>query len=276
MRALKMLAIAPLAALMALPGAAVAGRRTPHRHSEAHFRITYAGSGTQDTIYHSTPPNQGGDPDTNDAHDTGRQRWMLRSASRFAVPTCGARRRPRRPDPCAAMTGSALPKGASTVTGEVWHRHVDGLYADPDQNRSISCTMTASTPAAAHLGATVGVRYLRRSNSFAISLSNPVTESLLALPSACPGQGDSIDGLFDNYFTPGFSFAAGTGPDAWFVSRRTTVPAARFHRGHTVRVRIKQAPQAVPAQDCAVEHRSYERCSTRGSWSGLLTFTPVR
>src|SRR2546421_3517274 len=55
----------------------------------ATFVVVYQGYGIWSTTYHATPPNPGGAPDTNDAHDASAQRWNLVFRQRVAVDPCG-------------------------------------------------------------------------------------------------------------------------------------------------------------------------------------------
>jgi hypothetical protein len=118
--------------------------------------------------------------------------------------------------------------------------HIDGLYRF--DNVAERCRVKAVTPADTHLPATVSVRYLPALRSVAGAALIPVSQVLVLLPQACPGQGDSIDGLADNYFTPGFSFAAGWGPERWFAA----APAV---------IRILVRPNALGRR--LVHHHSY-------------------
>jgi hypothetical protein len=52
----------------------VPGRYTP----QPRFVVTYDGSGSWSTVYHSEPPNPGGAHDTNDARDSSAEHWSLR------------------------------------------------------------------------------------------------------------------------------------------------------------------------------------------------------
>jgi hypothetical protein len=265
-----------LAAICAAPAAAAAptyATKPAHYRSVARFAVSYEGDGAFRTVYHSEPPNQGGNADTNDADDSSAQHWRLTFRKPLVVPRCGTARHHHR-DHCARVAGLSGATGATGVSGSISHRHVDGLYAD--QNGSETCQLSAGTPTGAVLPVSVGIRYSARSHAFSITAHIPVGDALLALPSACPGQGDSLDGLYDNYFTPGFSFAAGYGPERWFESATVVVPATRIHRSAAIRVPLAATAAGTPPRDCAVEHPSYERCSTGGSWNGVLRLTAKR
>lgn len=123
------------------------------------------------------------------------------------------------------------------------------------------------------VAASIGIRYARDSRSVLITAYNPVTTVLSVLPGACPRQGDSLDGLLDNYFTPGFSFSYLYSPERWFTSRTVAIPAAVFHRATAISIQLADTRAGTPPRRCAVEHRNYERCRTGGTWSGVLTFT---
>jgi hypothetical protein len=92
------------------------------------------------------------------------------------------------------------------------------------------------------------------------------------MPGACPDQGEPIDRILDNYFTPGFSFDARFGPEPWFRSRTVLIPARVFHHSTEVMVPLGDTDAGRPPRDCAVEHPEYERCTTGGAWNGVLAF----
>jgi hypothetical protein len=158
-----------------------------------------------------------------------------------------------------------------SATGKVSHVHIDGLY--PADNRSEKCRMSVSTSPGQTLNASVDVRYEARARALAITALDPVANALEILPGECPGQGDSIDGLNDNYFTPGFSFASGYGPDRWFTSATVSIPLARLHRSQRISISFGDTTTGAPPRNCAVQHPSYEQCATGGSWSGTLVLT---
>jgi len=236
----------------------------------ARFVVTYVGSGHWRTVYHSEPPNPGGHHDTNDAHDSSRQHWSLRFARVLTVPSCG--RSPRgQADPCLHVDDLTGAEGETTATGTIAHTHVDGLYiAD---NTSASCRVATATPAGTRLAATVTLRYVPVRRTISVTALIPVEDALNLLPGTCPEQGDSLDGLLDNYFTPGFSFGAGFGPLRWFTSEQVEIPAEAFHRSARIRVPLAQTPRGTPPRDCVVHSPSFERCTTGGSWAGVLSFS---
>ncbi len=226
--------------------------------SAAEFTISYSGSGTYGTRYHSEPPNQGGMHDTDSADDSERQRWSLRFISPLRV-RCAAR--------CTQPTVLTGARGATSITAQISHVHVDGLYSQ--LNASVQCSISSSTPPGAILDASLRIQVGARSIS--ITALDPLGDALLLLPAACPGQGDSIDGLLDNYLGPGFSFAQGYGPDRWFTSATVTVPRRRLQIGATIRIPLSQSRDGTPPHDCAVPQPSIQQCVTGGAWSGVLT-----
>jgi hypothetical protein len=258
--------------LEAASGAASAASRPLRSHrgrfeATPRFVLTYIGSGRFHTGYHSTPPNPGGLADTNDADDSSAQRWAIKFDRAWAIPRCGATRR-RPTDPCSGVGDFLGAHGASTVTGRVSHRHVDGLF--PSQDASISCRVSFSTPKRWPLRASVRVRYLARRHAFSITALNPVFTAVNDLPPECPGQGDPIDGLFDNYYTPGFSFSSHYGPDRWFTSAATVVPLRALRRSSLITLALHQTRSGTPPRNCAVPFPAYQRCSASGSWAGAL------
>jgi hypothetical protein len=163
--------------------------------------------------------------------------------------------------------------GASRVTGQVSHRHVDGLF--PSQDASISCRVSFSTPKRAPLRASVSIRYLAQQHAFSVIALDPVFTATTDLPGQCPGQGDPIDGLFDNYFTPGFSFSTHYGPDRWFTSAATVIPLRVLRDSSQIMVALHQTRAGTPPRDCAVPFPAYQRCSASGSWAGVLRLRRV-
>jgi hypothetical protein len=266
-------ATAALATLLAtLVGSAAAkppytSERSAYR-AQARFNVTYNGSGQWETDFHATPPNDGGDPDTNDAHDSSTQSWQLRFAERFVLPPCGAPAGGGS-DPCAGTGGLDGARGATSATGKIDHTHVDGLYRELD--RKVKCQVAASTKPKQQLDASLRIRYFPRSKAIAVTAFNPVVTVLLALPGVCPDQGDSIDRIFDNYFSPGFSFASGYDAYRWFTARTIVIPASEVHRSSVIRIPLGDTARGTPPRGCAVQHPEYERCTTGGSWSGVLT-----
>src|SRR5438270_393920 len=83
-----------LAAIVPSPSLGASRSKPPYttQHSgyrkHARFVVTYTGRGKWGTVYHSEPPNQGGDHDTNDAHDASTQRWSLLFGQSVAVSPC--------------------------------------------------------------------------------------------------------------------------------------------------------------------------------------------
>jgi hypothetical protein len=100
---------------------------------------------------------------------------------------------------------------------------------------------------------------------------NPIGDTLVLLPQECPAQGDALDGLADNYFEPGFSFASQSGPDRWFTSERVEVPLALLHRARAISIRLEDTRAGSPARDCAAPDPSWQQCRTGGAWSATLT-----
>lgn len=267
------LCVAALALAAAVPAAASAAPYSVERgafRKTARFVATYSGSGSWRTIYHSEPPNDGGDHDTNDVDDSSTQRWDLRYAGALVVPRC-APSGPSRRDRCRSVEGRTEAAGPATVTGHVDHVHVDGLYRYDDSQQH--CDVAESTPPNRPLRAALGARYLRRARAIELVEHNPVVSALELLPGQCPGQGDSLDLIDDNYFRPGFSFVDGYGPDRWFTSRRIAVPLAVLHRARTITIAVADTPAGAPPRHCAVVHPSYERCTTGGAWTGVLKLT---
>ena len=261
-------ALVLLGALIAPQGASGAGQVTPFTppKSTLKFTVTYGGSGRWSTTYHSTPPNPGHGPDTNNAHDRSTQRWSLRLRGLVSVPLC-------RPsggnDPCTRIHGLSGATGSSVVTGHIDHVHKDGIFAADDA--SVKCSLRYALPARLPVPVTIAVRYLARRHAIAISASDPVQLALDSLPGACPRQGDPIDGLLDDYFTPGFSFKPTYGPDRWFTSRVVTVPVRRFRSARALRISLRNTRQGTPPRNCSVTHPAYERCTGTGSWTGTVT-----
>jgi hypothetical protein len=256
-------------------GAASAHAKPPYttvsgpQRADARFVVTYAGLGAYSTVFHATPPNPGGKPDTNDAHDSSKQSWALKFRRGIRFPTCQSTSAGN--DPCARLSGLSGASGPTTITGRVNHKHVDGLYRQLD--RTVKCRLSKSPSPRRTLDASVSVRYIPESQSFAVSASDPVSTAASLFPAQCPKQGDSIDRVLDFYAMPGFSFAQEYGPDRWFTSREVVIPAAVFHKSAKIRIPLADTPAGTPPRRCAVRDPSFERCKTGGSWSGLLTFT---
>jgi hypothetical protein len=229
----------------------------------ARFTVSYKGEGSFHTTFHATPPNPGGKPDTNDAHDTSRQTWDVKYRGALTIPTCGSA------DPCTDLAGLDGLRGATRATGKVNHKHVDGLYRELD--RTVKCKLSKAPSRKKPLAGTLSVRYIPESDSIGISASDPVQTALELFPAQCPKQGDSIDRILDFYATPGFSFADRFGPEPWFASREVVIPAAVFHDSKTIKVPLHQTGAGTPPKGCAVRDPSFERCKTGGEWNGVLT-----
>jgi hypothetical protein len=234
--------------------------------ADVRFVATYSGSGRYETSYRATPPNDGGAPDRNFVDDSSTQRWALKFAREIRIRSCDAT-----PGACASITGVDGARGRTRVTGKISHRHIDGLYKN--QNQTVRCRIASATGRHRLLTASVRLRYLPDRRSFAVSTTNPVATPLIELLPACPNQGDPIERILNDYATPGWSFDLAYGADRWFSSRTVMIPAAVFHRSRVIRIRLADTRAGTPPRDCAVEHPSYERCSTGGSWSGVLTFS---
>ncbi len=274
--ALAGLAVATTASVLMLPAEAQAAvrhhrdyqvQRAPYQ-LQPKFTVTYSGSGLWQTTYHAEPPsdpaNPGGPHDTNDAHDSNSQRWALRFNHALVVPACLA-------DRCQRLELPANVTGSESVIGKIAHTHIDGLYPADDQSES--CTVQSVLSHGASLSAEVSLRSVDSSNKLKITVLIPVAQALGLLPQGCPGQTDSLDGLYDNYFTPGFSFLPDYGPDRWFTSQTIVVPVPVLHRSQRVTFRFHDLARNAPPKNCSVEHPSYERCNTGGTWAGLLELT---
>jgi hypothetical protein len=243
--------------------------RAPYR-ATVRFQVTYTGSGLVRTDFHATPPNDGGDPDTNDAHDFSTQAWDIAFLDSLRIPACGVADLDS-PDACEGVEGLSGARGATRATGSIDHTHVDGLYRELD--RTVRCRVSKHTKPTRKVEATVDVSYSPATKTFMVTARNPVTTVLLGLPTACPEQGDSIDRILDNYFTPGFSFAEGYGPERWFTTSTVLIPARDMHHSREIKIPLGDVPAGTPPHDCAVQHPSYERCDTRGRYGGVLTLT---
>src|SRR4051794_27211557 len=264
-------AIATLVALAVVPATASAYTSTPGPEvANAAFTVTYKGEGTYRTRFHAHPPNPGGKDDTNDARDSSKQGWDVRYGGALAIPTCGQPAEGSA-DPCAKVAGLSGARGPTSITGKVDHKHVDGLYRQFD--RTVKCKLAKRPSPRRRLDATLSVRYLPESQSFGLRALSPLTTAAALFPAQCAKQGDSIDRILDFYAMPGFSFAEGFGPDRWFSSREVVIPAAVFRRSSKIRVRLADTGTGTPPRRCAVHDPSFERCTTGGSWKGVMTLT---
>jgi hypothetical protein len=256
-----------LAALALSLSAAASASATPAPRAAGALRfvVTYSGSGTWRTTYHSEPPNPGANHDTNDAHDSSSQRWSLRFQRVLTVASCGGT------GSCPVLLRGA--RGAAAVTARIDHIHRDGAIAA--DSTSVRCHLRSTNAMTGSPQAAILVRYAPRRNAVVIVARDPVIDALTVLPRQCPQQGDSIDGLLDSYATPGFSFAPGWGPDRWLSSRPAVIPLSRLRHASRVRIRLGPAPAGIPPRGCAVHDPAIERCHTGGSWRGVLTLTAL-
>jgi hypothetical protein len=253
----------------AVPARAAEYTTTPGpTRAEAAFDVSYRGTGTYRTDFHATPPNPGGNPDTNDAHDTSTQRWSVKFRRILVVPACGLPGAGGA-DPCSKLEPLDGARGPTTVTGRVRHTHADGLY--PELDRSVSCRLRASPSRRRLLDVSVTPRWIAASQSIGVTVSSPVATALSLFPAGCPGEGDSIDRILDFYATPGFSFAPGFGSERWFASRQVIIGVREFHRSKTITIPLRDSRAGRPPRDCAVNDPAFERCRTGGSWDGVLT-----
>jgi hypothetical protein len=236
---------------------------------DARFVLTYRGTGAFRTTYHSTPPNPGGKADTNDAHDSSTQKWKLRFSRAVAIPPCQPGADPST-DPCTAIAGVDGATGPTTVTGRVRHTHKDGLYRQLDMKES--CRFGKSTAARRQVTASVSMTYDPASQTIGVTARNPVATALSLAPGGCR-HGDSLDGLADFYAPPGFSFDTAYDADRWFTSQTVAIPVAAFHRSASIAIPLADTATGTPPRHCAVQNPSFERCTTGGSWTGVLTLT---
>ncbi|MEA2441064.1 MAG: hypothetical protein QOH76_2488 [Thermoleophilaceae bacterium] len=239
--------------------------------SQARFVVTYKGSGAYKTRFHATPPNPDGKPDTNDAWDSSKQDWSIKFQKAATVPTCGPPASGFGDDPCASLTGLSGAKGPTSLSGHVDHRHIDGLYRV--LNRKVKCEMRKRPSKKRLLDASIGLRYIPETQSIGVSASDPIATAVSLFPAQCPEQGDSIDRILDFYAMPGFSFAESYGPERWFASKEVIVPAAVFHKSSKIRIPLHDTAAGRPPKHCALHDPSFERCTTGGSWHGVLTLT---
>ena len=237
----------------------------------ARFVVSYKGAGNYKTRFHATPPNPGGKPDTNDAWDSSKQSWSIKFQKAVTFPTCGPPAAGFGEDPCASLTGLTGAKGATSLSGHVNHRHIDGLYRV--LNRKVKCDMRKRPSKKRVLDASIQLRYIPETHSIGVSASDPIATAVSLFPAQCPKQGDSIDRVLDFYAMPGFSFADGYGPDRWFASKEVVIPAGVFHRSSKIKIPLRQTAAGTPPKHCALRDPSFERCTTGGSWHGVLTLT---
>jgi hypothetical protein len=228
--------------------------------------VTYAGSGWWQTVYHSDPPDPGGAHDTNEAHDTSHQSWSLRFSSLLTVRRCDGGSACVAPDQLPAATGS------TTATGTIDHTHIDGLYSF--DNASEACRLSAATQPGEQLQATVSASVAGGGRGVTLQALSPVSQALLLLPVACPGQGDPLDGLNDDYFTPGLSFASGFGPDRWFTSAAVLIPLRVLERAARITIPMTDTLVGTPPENCGPAP-SFVRCQTQGRWHATLTLSRV-
>jgi hypothetical protein len=238
--------------------------------SEASFTARYEGSGSYKTRFHATPPNPGGKPDTNDAWDSSTQSWKITYRGPVTVHACG-QPSDGSADPCASLTGPAHAKGSTELVGHVHHKHVDGLYRQFD--RTVKCALRKRTSPRRVLDASIALRYIPETKSIGVTATDPITTAVSLFPAQCPKQGDSIDRILDFYAMPGFSFADGYGPDRFLTSREVVIPVDVFHRSATIKIPLHDTAAGRPPKHCAVHDPSFERCTTGGSWHGVLTLT---
>jgi hypothetical protein len=252
-----------LASLTMLGGALAAGAaaRVPLR-----FAVAVTGSGHWATTYRSTPPNQGGAPDHNRAVDASTQRWAVRFSAPLVVPACGAA---RSGDPCRHVRGLSGATGTNQSAGTINHVHIDGLFSQ--LNATERCAVRSAGIAGRVVPAALSVSYVPRTQRFVLTLRDPDANALLFMPSACPNQGDSIDGLYDNYFMPGFSFASGWGFERWYTSAPVSVKVATLTHRRQIVLRFGPTHRNAPPAGCAVAHRAWEHCRTGGAWSAVVT-----
>jgi hypothetical protein len=151
------------------------------------------------------------------------------------------------------------------------HRHIDGLYRQ--LNRKVRCQLTKRPSKKRLLDASVQLRYIPDTDSVGVRATDPLATAVALFPAQCPKQGDSIDRVLDFYAMPGFSFADGYGPERWFASREVLIPAEVFHRSAKIRIPLRDTAAGRPPKNCAPHDPSYERCTTGGSWHGVLTLT---
>jgi hypothetical protein len=253
----------PSAALTAAALCSVGGAPAYAASSAIRLSVSYRGGGTYHTVYRSHPPNPGGRPDSDSASDSSSQRWSLRFTDPLTVGNCA------RAGCSSTLLGAT---GSTSSAGRIDHVHRDGLFRQLDA--AARCRVAYATPRGERLRAAIRFSYSRTGLLTIVAL-DPVSEAVELLPQSCPGQGDSIDGIGDNYFDPGFSSAPGWGPARWFRSKPMSVRVSLIQRQGIVRLRVAGDPAGRPPRGCAVRH-SFESCTTGGSWTGTLTLTLKR
>lgn len=272
MRRSRLAGIALLAAAATLAGGSTrAAPRPPYTVVPApytatpRFVVSYTGAGTYRTVYHATPSNPGGKPDTNDARDSSAQSWHVTFGRTLALPGCGPA---DTGDPCDAIRSLNGARGVARVTAKIHHVHVDGLYRQLDAKDI--CTLRAAT--SGRVATTLSLRYDASAQTIAVAAGNPLTDVLLRLPGFCPARPDGIDRIASNYATPGFSFDSAYDSDRWFRPRTIRIPADVFHHAALIRIPLAVTPTGKPPRNCAVRQPAIERCTTGGSWHGVLSF----
>jgi hypothetical protein len=191
----------------------------------------------------------------------------------IVIPTCG---QPASfgDDPCTGLTGVSGASGPTTIAGKVSHKHVDGLYKQFD--RTVKCQLRKSPSPRRVLDVALVLRYVPESKSIVVSAGDPLATAVSLFPAQCPKQGESIDRILDFYAMPGFSFAQGYGPERWFASKEVTIPVSVFHHSSKITIPLRDTPAGTPPKHCRVNDPSFERCTTGGSWSGVLTLKAKR
>lgn len=229
------------------------------------FAVKYTGSSRTETTYRGTPPNPGGGPDLNKAHDRSRASWALTFPAGLTLPACTPAG-----DPCAAVTGVSGASGKTAASGTINHTHDDGLYEQLDS--FARCKTKARGVPRSGLDARIDVVRDPVANTWVVTARNPLSTTLIYLPEACKNPIDGIDRILGNYYQPGFSFGEGYGADRWFTSASVAIPDATWRSSSRIRLRLGLTAEGRPPRNCAARF-TYERCRTSGSWSGTLTFT---
>ncbi len=272
-RSLPVLATTSAAALLAAPAAGFAQAPpavevTPGPEVAApSFSVRYTGSSHQKTTYRATPSNPGGPADLNTARDEGRTKWVLTYPAGIAIPAaCGGE-----VDPCSGVAGPTVADGKTSATGRIDHKHVDGLYDQLDAAEK--CTVRSKGVPRRNLPAIIDVDYDPAGGAFRVTANNPVYQALVLTPQGCNDKyPDGIDRIQSNYFAPGFSFDVSHGPDTWFRSESVAIPFATWRTSTRIRLRLGPTKAGTPPKNCAKRFK-YERCTSTGKWSGVLTLT---